>query len=143
MSPRNSAAAICDMVRKVSAHRIVGMGPSVLLDEVQQQLQREDYAVMIEEMPLFTDVYPRLAHDTRDESFDSVPPFEGGALSADIPALYLHSSGSTGFPKPIPWRHDFIRAFSAATFKEDLIGYKKHICSWLNRKTIIRLTDLS
>ncbi|KAG1733502.1 putative aminoadipate reductase [Suillus lakei] len=73
MSPRNSAAAV---------------------DTETSRLQ-------LDEMPALRDLYPTLVRGSPNEAFLPYPPPASRSSENDL-IFYLHSSGSTGFPKPIP-----------------------------------------
>jgi hypothetical protein len=96
MSPRNSSAAICDMMRKVSAHRLMVTAASLgtLLSEVKEELAASGYELSIEELPEFTDIYPHFGFETADMSFESLALPSADAFVNNAP-LILHSSGST------------------------------------------------
>lgn len=65
------------------------------------------YALRIEEAPGLHDVYPHLAEETAQDPFT---PFTAKVLFNDTDkAMYLHSSGSTGLPKPILFTHRLIK----------------------------------
>ncbi|KAF7305562.1 PKS-PP domain-containing protein [Mycena chlorophos] len=55
------------------------------------------------ELPTLAQMYPLLGRETLEDPF-IVYPRSGKVLLEDV-AIYLHSSGSTGFPKPIPMSH--------------------------------------
>ncbi|KAJ6545507.1 hypothetical protein B0H19DRAFT_1266933 [Mycena capillaripes] len=62
------------------------------------------YDLSIEEIPLLGQIYPHLGHETTEDAF--VPYSNPTTTTAlDEVAMYLHSSGSTGFPKSIPETH--------------------------------------
>jgi hypothetical protein len=96
MSPRNSSAAICHMMRKVSAHRLMVTAASLgtLLSEVKEELVASGYELSIEELPAFTDIYPHFGFETADMSFESLALPSADAFVNNAP-LILHSSGST------------------------------------------------
>jgi acyl-CoA synthetase (AMP-forming)/AMP-acid ligase II len=110
VSPRLPAAAICHLLRGVSARRLLVTTSflSTLVADVRDALAKADYIVDIEEIPAFTDIYPHLATEMTDENdrFIRLP------TSTSFPSgieLYLHSSGSTGMPKAVPCSHEFLR----------------------------------
>jgi acyl-coenzyme A synthetase/AMP-(fatty) acid ligase len=114
MSHRNSPAAICSMLRKTSSHRLIATTASLgsLLDDVKNELAASDYALDITELPAFTDIYPNFTHETVRDPFEPIAVPSRDTFVNDV-VLYIHSSGSTGFPKPIPWTHE---VFSKYTF---------------------------
>jgi acyl-coenzyme A synthetase/AMP-(fatty) acid ligase len=66
-------------------------------------LDKESYPLEIQELPRLSDIYPHLVGQQAHEEDDplDLPHF---AFSSNV-EMYLHSSGSTGFPKPIPYSH--------------------------------------
>jgi acyl-coenzyme A synthetase/AMP-(fatty) acid ligase len=71
----------------------------------------EGHELEIKELPSLPDVYPQFASsqtsiDGAPELFDPLP--EVPAFSNDT-EMYIHSSGSTGLPKAIPYSHEFVR----------------------------------
>jgi hypothetical protein len=138
LSPRNSAAAVCHMLRKVSAHRLMVTATSLgtLLSEVQEELAASDYELSIEELPAFTKIYPHFGFETADMSFEPLTLPSADAFVNRSP-LILHSSGSTarlsffiviwylaeccsqGFPKPIAWSHGFLSSLTYSAFADE------------------------
>jgi acyl-coenzyme A synthetase/AMP-(fatty) acid ligase len=119
MSPRNSGAAVSSMLRKVSAHSLVITSSSVkpLLDDVKREMENDNYGLEVIELPSLIDIYPRLASETEADPFEPVLMAERDAFACGI-VMYIHSSGSTGHPKPIPWTHDYLSSVAhAATVK--------------------------
>ncbi|KAG2076565.1 putative aminoadipate reductase [Suillus decipiens] len=106
MSPRNSAAAVTSMMQKTRCRRLITTGHSLasLIDEVKADFvpgATETSHLQIDEIPALKDLYPALVGGTPNEEF--VPYTSPGSPSSENDVLfYLHSSGSTGFPKAIP-----------------------------------------
>lgn len=107
MSPRNSAPAMCNMMEKTSVHRIIAE-PSLssLLSDVRTELSGKNHTTEIIDMPGWLDVFPTLEAGDSD-NFEHYPP-PCRQVSLDDVAVVLHSSGSTGFPKAIKLRHEFL-----------------------------------
>jgi acyl-coenzyme A synthetase/AMP-(fatty) acid ligase len=126
MSPRNSAAAICDMVKKVGAHRLMVTAASLgsLPNEVKEELAMAGYHLDIEELPAFPDIYPRLTHETAADPFEPIPLPARDTFINEV-VIYIHSSGSTGFPKPIPWTHRVFSKFAFAALVDELRSLDK------------------
>ncbi|KAF7371229.1 Non-canonical non-ribosomal peptide synthetase FUB8 [Mycena sanguinolenta] len=110
ISPRNSPAGIFGLLRASSCHRIIATCTTLapLIAAIQQHVAEVDptFALKIEEIPLLAEVYPNLGVETTQCSFQ--PYTASGqtlAPSLDDIALYMHSSGSTGFPKAIAQTH--------------------------------------
>ncbi|EIN05364.1 acetyl-CoA synthetase-like protein [Punctularia strigosozonata HHB-11173 SS5] len=106
LSPRNSPPAVVSMLSKTDCTRMVvtrsTLGP--LIDVVVDALKQAGREIEINELPALADLFPHLGHETVDQPFN---PYETSPnLAKDDIALYLHSSGSTGFPKPISLTHE-------------------------------------
>ncbi|KAH7929522.1 putative aminoadipate reductase [Leucogyrophana mollusca] len=102
MSPRNSPPAVADMMKKTGCRRVVTIENThrALVEGVR----REVTALEVTELPSYSRLYPKLGKETIEDQFEFYPqPPSWPQL--DQPALYLHSSGSTGFPKPIAHSH--------------------------------------
>ncbi|KAJ6617577.1 putative aminoadipate reductase [Mycena sp. CBHHK59/15] len=122
ISPRNSTTAIVQLLRKTSCHRLIATCVTLqpLLIELEQEIARldPDFVLDIEEIPSLLQIYPNLGAETSD------CPFESYAASTSHPSfddtcLYLHSSGSTGFPKCIPATHRVLMQWDAITELRD------------------------
>ena len=105
MSPRNSAAAIVNMLEKTSCHRLITQPSlSAVISEVKATLAEKGYALQVDALPDFQDVFPTIRRGVMYHDAVHVDPYpeRKEPLGTDVPVTYLHSSGSTGFPKPIP-----------------------------------------
>ncbi|KAJ6514497.1 putative aminoadipate reductase [Mycena vitilis] len=108
ISHRNSEAAIVHLLSSSGAHRILTTrGPlGRLADTVAADLSalHPPHELTIHEFPLLGQIYPHLGHETAKDAF---VPYLGPASRTplDNVAMWLHSSGSTGFPKCIPETH--------------------------------------
>ncbi|KAG2095134.1 putative aminoadipate reductase [Suillus discolor] len=105
MSPRNSAAAVTSMMQKTRCRRLITTRHSLasLIDGVEAGLvsATQTSQLQIDEIPALKHLYPSLVSGTPNEAI--VPYSSLGPPSSENDVLfYLHSSGSTGFPKPIP-----------------------------------------
>ncbi|KAJ7785171.1 putative aminoadipate reductase [Mycena maculata] len=108
ISSRNSAAAVLHLLNNTDCHRLLMTKGSLspLVDSVSAHLAATNppYELFIEEIPLLGQIYPHLGHETPEDPF--VPyPSPATRTALDSVAVYLHSSGSTGFPKSIPETH--------------------------------------
>ncbi|KAF7362617.1 General substrate transporter [Mycena venus] len=108
ISPRNSPAAVVKLLRKTSCHRLVATCVTLapLIAGILQELRQEDpdFILKVEEIPSLAQVYPNLGTETAASRFESYP-IPATKPGLDDVAMYLHSSGSTGFPKAIPQTH--------------------------------------
>lgn len=113
MSPRNSGPAVCNMMENTSTHRIIAdPSTAALISEVCEEFNGKNYAVEVLDVPGLFDAYPCLAPKSNGGAQPKRVPAEPYPakehVSQDETVILLHSSGSTGFPKPIPIRHDYL-----------------------------------
>ncbi|TFK59329.1 putative aminoadipate reductase [Pluteus cervinus] len=108
ISPRNSPNAVLNLLQKTGCHRLITTHSTLkpLLDGIKSRIaeMQPPFGLRIDEAPDVLSIYPELG-GKRDE--DSLPLWPHPAVrpkDEDI-CLYLHSSGSTGFPKAIPLPH--------------------------------------
>jgi hypothetical protein len=97
-----------------------------LLDDVKKELAASDYSIDIQEVPALPDIYLHFTQETIGD------PFEPIALPArdafvDETILCIHSSGSTGFPKPISWTHEILSNWTFGPLVDDFRGLDKDI----------------
>ncbi|KAF5362791.1 hypothetical protein D9757_011015 [Collybiopsis confluens] len=129
ISPRNSAPAVVNLLRKSSAHRILTTQATLkgILDSVRSELESESgehFELSVEEAPNLEQVYPYLGKETAQDAFDGAPtPYYPSDTET---ALYLHSSGSTGFPKAIRFSHlnfkSYIHLLCLQDFRDLKVG---------------------
>ena len=106
MSPRNSSAAVANLMRKTGCRRLIATRHSLagLLDGIIIEFESAvdgPIELEIEEPPVLAYAYPQLGKETASMSFVPYPKADQRPVN-DAIVYYLHSSGSTGFPKPIP-----------------------------------------
>ncbi|KAF8193608.1 hypothetical protein K438DRAFT_1720091 [Mycena galopus ATCC 62051] len=117
ISPRNSPAGIFELLRASSCHRIIAtcttLGP--LIAGIKNHIADVDpnFALTIAEIPLLSQIYPNLGAETTDCAFQPYAISTEILLSPDDTALYMHSSGSTGFPKAIAQSHRMIMEWAS------------------------------
>lgn len=105
VSPRNSVPAITNLIEKTSCHRIITQ-PSFhpLLDAVREVLSPDTgYALRVDNIPDVYAIFPT-SKGGQDSPVSPFPPPSKQPTVDDI-VLILHSSGSTGLPKPVPQKH--------------------------------------
>ncbi|KZP28667.1 putative aminoadipate reductase [Athelia psychrophila] len=102
IGPRNSAEAMVSMLQKSGCHRIlttsVTLGP--LIAQIKA-LTSADSALTFEDAPTVSQCYPYLGQEAFSHPFAPYPVPQA-PLDLDQLLFYLHSSGSTGLPKPVP-----------------------------------------
>ncbi|RPD58184.1 acetyl-CoA synthetase-like protein [Lentinus tigrinus ALCF2SS1-7] len=105
VSTRNTPAALVDMFQRTgTAHVLTSSDPFMrqVGEEALKTLDASGVHISDHPAPVFEDIFP--------ETLDPTSPF---AVDVEIPqkfdvyahGIILHSSGSTGHPKPIPWSH--------------------------------------
>ncbi|ETW81166.1 tridomain enzyme adenylation-thiolation-dehydrogenase [Heterobasidion irregulare TC 32-1] len=120
ISPRNSAVAVANMLKGANCHVLImssHTGISNLVHDASDLLEREHELTLIE-ASLFDELY--LADAT---SFERLPPCQG--IEMEAPALILHSSGSTSFPRLVTSSHRTLVNWSLISYfgDKDLCGY--------------------
>ncbi|GJE93533.1 acetyl-CoA synthetase-like protein [Phanerochaete sordida] len=101
ISPRNSAAAVAHLLAQTCvAHVFVGAEPALqdLARAALELMDRDTARPTLSTVPAFEELYA----DGKHEPVEPLPPYRP---QWDDPALIMHSSGSTAFPKPIVWSH--------------------------------------
>ncbi|KAF8320368.1 acetyl-CoA synthetase-like protein [Clavulina sp. PMI_390] len=114
ISQRNSPAAVANLLLKTNCHDvIVGGGSAVhsLLEETGAQMTHDapSHHLNIIPVPAAAELYPHLGNTTKNiEPMKDYPP---PANTDDLDALrcYIHSSGTTSLPKPIPITERYLR----------------------------------
>ncbi|KAJ7625734.1 putative aminoadipate reductase [Roridomyces roridus] len=116
ISNRNSSAAVLHLLNTTKSHRLLitkaSLGP--LTDAISADLAdlSVPYDLSVEEIPLLGQIYPHLGDESPSDVF--IPyPSPATRTPLDTVAMYLHSSGSTGFPKSIPETHRTILHYAA------------------------------
>ncbi|KAF9244919.1 putative aminoadipate reductase [Melanogaster broomeanus] len=98
----NSDTILCHALMMGVAY--AGLIVRPLLDGIRTEvasLGDGSIQLQIEAPPALAYAYPKLGKETASDPFVPYPKAEKRPLNDDI-MCYLHSSGSTGFPKPIP-----------------------------------------
>ncbi|EKM51562.1 uncharacterized protein PHACADRAFT_127221 [Phanerochaete carnosa HHB-10118-sp] len=118
ISPRNSAQAVCHLLDATSCRRIISQASmSTLVSHIRVDRDAKDRPLDVHEMPALSTLYPTLG-DPIEHDNASFQPYPSSGTPADIHSLalcYLHSSGSTGFPKSIFLSHGFVLGWANLT----------------------------
>ncbi|KAJ7447946.1 hypothetical protein B0H11DRAFT_1823264 [Mycena galericulata] len=121
-----SALAVAQLLRKSSCHRLLTTGTTLapLIRGIEDELKLLDpaFVLTIEEIPSLSQLYPNLVSKTTSSEFSEYVP-NYTKVSLDDICLYLHSSGSTGFPKPIAHTHKTLLHWSQFSFVTDIHHY--------------------
>ncbi|KAF5372278.1 hypothetical protein D9757_009652 [Collybiopsis confluens] len=125
ISPRNSPVAIYNLLKKTSARKLVITETTLsgVLQGLRAELKAADPSYKVDpsriiEAPSLQEIYPRLGKETVDDPFTPIPAVPTPDNSSM--AVYLHSSGSTGLPKPIGFTHRVLKDDAALTYIDDL-----------------------
>lgn len=91
------------MLEKTNCSRIISQ-PSLsrLVSVVKAQMANNGVDIRVNDLPSLRSIFPKFRTDGRVT--DRVEPYPSSEkpINPDDIRIYLHSSGSTGFPKPIP-----------------------------------------
>lgn len=92
------------MMKKTNCSRIVTLAHAhrSLIEGVQREIQ--GVQLTLDEFPTFRYAFPKLGEEVPADYFIPYPSTLKHP-DLDSPAIYLHSSGSTGLPKAIPHSH--------------------------------------
>ena len=87
-------------MKKTNCSRIVTLDHAykALIDGIRREHEATQLTVF--ELPTLRYAFPKLGQEVAADPFTPYPP-PSKRPDLDSPAIYLHSSGSTGFPKPI------------------------------------------
>ncbi|KAH9912112.1 acetyl-CoA synthetase-like protein [Fomitopsis serialis] len=124
LSARNSAVAVAHLLAKTNVvHIFVGLHQAMQdLNAEACEILKSQYsystALGVSPMPVFNDFYDVGLKGNTEQDI----PYDHPGLDKNI--FYLHSSGSTAFPKPIPWTYRRMLQISRAVFygERDLTG---------------------
>ena len=128
-------------MKQTNCHRIISQPTfSSQLHSIQSQFTDENYALTVDDLPAFQTIFPTIFSPSNGEDVEPYPA--GSPAQMEDVTFFLHSSGSTGFPKPIQQRHiDMLHfantreSFSQCRLTECLIFLNK--CQQLRRKPVI------
>ncbi|KAH8088908.1 putative aminoadipate reductase [Cristinia sonorae] len=104
VSPRNNPQAVVNLLEKTNCHRIVSQASlQPLVKAITAILTEKNFPLQVNELPHINDVFPSLSqqHGEKAKNVERYPTPSAPHRPDDI-VIYLHSSGSTGFPKAIP-----------------------------------------
>ncbi|KAF9019777.1 putative nonribosomal peptide synthetase [Rhodocollybia butyracea] len=104
-----SIAAVVNLLKVSGAHRLLTTGATLheLIRGIKEKLTSTDpaYELSIEEVPIISQLFPKLGNEKVADEFEAFSLWKSIYPTPQETALYLHSSGSTGFPKCIPLSH--------------------------------------
>ena len=93
-------------MKKTNCSRILTLhhAHNAFIKNIREEIPDRELAV--DELPTLSYAFPKLGGEAEADPF---VPYPGPASPPDLDssAIYFHSSGSTGFPEPIPHSHKF------------------------------------
>jgi acyl-coenzyme A synthetase/AMP-(fatty) acid ligase len=98
ISPKISVAGICHLLTKTETHHIISGGGSAisrLAESIESSLKASKHHLYTTRLPTFKELFQSNSQDVY-EPFPNVTPTSGDSVVA-----ILHSSGSTGLPRPV------------------------------------------
>ncbi|KAI0632701.1 acetyl-CoA synthetase-like protein [Trametes polyzona] len=113
ISVRNSAVAVAHLVLRMGVRDLLVSADAAMhriAHEAQEELAKEGYTINLVHVPQFHNLY------NEDELASDI---KMGATEPDKPAMILHSSGSTSFPKPIPLTHRALTRWGFLSYFSD------------------------
>ncbi|TFK50162.1 putative aminoadipate reductase [Heliocybe sulcata] len=127
MSNRNSPAAICHMLQATGCHRIIVSSDTLsgLVSGISAHASALDYDIHVSALPSLRTAFPHFGQETLQDKFVPYPTLEN--CGPDDVITFIHSSGSTGFPKSIPHTNRSIMGWYAGPWGADIAQYPKHL----------------
>ncbi|TCD69319.1 putative NRPS-like protein biosynthetic cluster [Steccherinum ochraceum] len=153
MSPRNTPEAVVNMLEKTNCHRIISQDSlSPLAKSVQTLLSAKNYVLQVQELPPLDDVFPNIRAANVKPTPVTLTPYPRPATphTPDDLVCIHHSSGSTGFPKPIPltqkvmnqWMGcSFIKSHRAHKIRHALMGLPTFHAMGFNMQFMLTLAN--
>lgn len=113
MSPRLPPAAIIHLLKSTNSHKLVISSSTLseLVKGIKEELvqQHADYPVQLVEFPTLDALYPTSGDEEDVTSSTSEVNGDEGKYAGGV---FLHSSGSTGLPKPIRLSNRVITSYA-------------------------------
>ena len=97
-------------MEKTACHHIIAdSSTKALIADVRAELEGKNHATQTTEPPGLFDAFPSLAPGSKQNEHEPYEPYPySDARPDEEVVIILHSSGSTGFPKPIPLSQQYL-----------------------------------
>lgn len=108
MSPRNSVQGICHLIQATNCRRtLYGSTTAALVKRVNAGMKEQGVELQLDELSVLKGILSDLIAGNL-AAVSSFEPYPASRTPVDLdaPMLYLHSSGSTGLPKAIPFKQE-------------------------------------
>ncbi|KAF8610848.1 acetyl-CoA synthetase-like protein [Ceratobasidium sp. AG-I] len=107
ISPRVSVAGICHLLTQTDTHHVVAGGGSAiahLVAGIKSSVTEKQHSLHIVPLPSFEDLFIELCQPHIWHAHEEFPGIAKG--SGNSVAAVLHSSGSTGLPRPVVYNQE-------------------------------------
>ncbi|KAI9056494.1 acetyl-CoA synthetase-like protein [Trametes sanguinea] len=119
ISTRNGAAAVADLLERTGSSQLMLSQDIPIRDVAKDALSLlPEGQVTVRDMPTFEDLFPSEGAKS-SEAFEADVEFPK-TFDPNSFALILHSSGSTGHPKPLRWTHRRLTLFGTEPLYHDV-----------------------
>lgn len=115
-SPLYSSEAQVRLLKAVNCKAILTSSIVTPMSEIVEQVAEKHGDIQVYQVPMTT-----FFLDGKYESFPYEKSFEE---AHDEPLVVLHTSGTTGFPKPVIWTHDWAASFALQRYLDPPEGYE-------------------
>lgn len=115
-SPRYSSEAQVKLMKAVDCKAILTSSIITPMSEIVEQVARDHGNIKVYQVPPTTFFL--------DGKFEPFPYAKSFKEAHDEPLVVLHTSGTTGFPKPVIWTHAWAASFALQRYLEPPEGYE-------------------
>ncbi|KAF3407185.1 hypothetical protein DPV78_000518 [Talaromyces pinophilus] len=115
-SPRYSSEAQVRLMKAVDCKAILTSSIITPMSEIVKQVAEKHGDIPLYQVPMTTHFL--------DGEYQHFPYTKSFEEAHDEPLVVLHTSGTTGFPKPVIWTHDWAASFALQRYLEPPEGYE-------------------
>jgi acyl-coenzyme A synthetase/AMP-(fatty) acid ligase len=115
-SPRYSIEAQVKLMKAVDCKAILTSSIITPMSEIVEQIAERHGGIQVHHVPMTTFFL--------DGKYGPFPYDKSFEEARDEPLVVLHTSGTTGFPKPVIWTHDWAASFALQRYLEPPEGYE-------------------